>query len=62
MNHTAYDRASEDMKKYLKSAYSSAYGGNFELALGIGDLFVSNLSIFICLIFFITFWLIIIAN
>ena len=55
MNHTAYDRASEDMKKYLKSAYSSAYGGNFELALGIGDLFVSNLSIFICLIFFITF-------
>ena len=45
MNHTAYDRASDEMRADLKlnPTYSTTYGGDFERAKEIGDFYVSNI-------------------
>ena len=55
MNHTAYDRASDQMRADLRlnPTYSTAYGGNFNRAREIGNLFVSH--IFHSFIFFSNF-------
>lgn len=38
MNHTAYDRATFEMRKHLNHVFSSLNGGNYALALEIGPL------------------------